>query len=143
MIKRFILMALVIWGCSPGEKKENASDSSTNAMVVEVDLEAKDFKEGLNANPDAVLLDVRTAAEVADGAIPGAINIDYNAPDFGEKIAALDKSKTYYVYCMGGGRSSKACDKMKEEGFTSLHNLEGGFKSWTANGFESTKPKTE
>jgi hypothetical protein len=31
-------------------------------------------------------------------------------------------------------------DQMKSEGFTNVHNLEGGFKAWVKNGFESTKP---
>ena len=128
-------MALVILGCSPADKKENTADTSEV-----VSLEAKDFKQSLEANPDAVILDVRTPPEVAEGVIPGAINIDYNAPDFSEKISALDKSKQYYVYCMGGVRSSKALDKMKAEGFTRVINLDGGFKSWVNNGYETEKP---
>ncbi len=135
MITRFTLIALVILGCSPADKKENTADTSGV-----VSLEAKDFKQSLEGNPDAVILDVRTPPEVAEGVIPGAINIDYNAPDFSEKISALDKSKDYYVYCMGGGRGSKALDKMKAEGFTSVINLEGGFKSWVENGLETMKP---
>jgi rhodanese-related sulfurtransferase len=135
MKTRIILLVLVFWGCSPSEKKENSAD------VTEIDnLDAKGFKESIAATPDAVLLDVRTPGEVEEGAIPGAVNIDYNAPDFSEKISALDKTKPYYVYCMGGGRSSKALDKMKAEGFTNVHNLEGGFKAWVQNGFETTKP---
>ena len=128
-------MALVILGCSPADKKENTADTSEV-----VSLEAKDFKQSLEADPEAVIIDVRTPPEVAEGVIPGAINIDYNAPDFSEKIAALDKSKQYYVYCMGGVRSSKALDKMKAEGFTSVINLDGGYKSWVENGLETTKP---
>src|SRR5688572_23661443 len=135
MITRLALMALVILGCSPADKKENTADTSEV-----VSLEAKDFKQSLEANPDAVILDVRTPPEVAEGVIPGAINIDYNAPDFSEKISALDKSKQYYVYCMGGVRSSKALDKMKAEGFTRVINLDGGFKSWVNNGYETEKP---
>ena len=135
MKTRIILLALALWGCSPAEKKENSAESSEI-----VNLEAKGFKESLEATPDAVILDVRTPGEVEAGAIPGAVNIDFNAPDFGEKISALDKTKPYYVYCMGGGRGSKATDKMKAEGFTNVHNLEGGFKAWVSNGFESTKP---
>jgi rhodanese-related sulfurtransferase len=129
-----ILLALVFWGCSTSEKKENSADASEI-----VNLDAKGFKESIDATPDAIVLDVRTAGEVEEGAIPGAVNIDYNAPDFSEKISALDKTKPYYVYCMGGGRSSKALDKMKAEGFTNVYNLEGGFKAWVKNGFETTK----
>ena len=135
MKTRIILLVLVFWGCSPSEKKENSADAPEI-----VNLDAKGFKESMAATPDAVLLDVRTPGEVEEGAIPGAVNIDYNAPDFGEKISGLDKTKPYYVYCMGGGRSSKALDKMKAEGFTNVHNLEGGFKDWVKNGFETTKP---
>ena len=135
MKTRIILLVLVIWGCSPSEKKENSADTPEI-----VNLDAKSFKESMAATPDAVLLDVRTPGEVEEGAIPGAVNIDYNAPDFGEKISGLDKTKPYYVYCMGGGRSSKALDKMKAEGFTNVHNLEGGFKAWLKDGFETTKP---
>ena len=127
-------MALVILGCSPADKKE-----STPEVSEIVNLDAKGFKESLEATPDAVILDVRTPPEVAEGTIPGAINIDYNAPDFSEKISALDKSKHYYVYCMGGVRSSKALDKMKADGFTNVINLEGGYKSWVENGFETEK----
>ena len=135
MIARSIMIALVIFGCSPAEKKENTSASSEI-----INLDANGFKESLDSTPGAVILDVRTPPEVADGALPGAINIDYNAPDFSEKISALDKSKPYYVYCMGGVRSSKAADKMKAEGFTNVINLEGGYKSWVESGYETDKP---
>lgn len=135
MKTKITLLVLVLLGCSPTEKKENSSASSET-----VSLDPKGFKEGLDATPDAVLLDVRTPGEVEDGAIPGAVNIDFNAPDFGEKISALDKTKPYYVYCMGGGRSSKTVDKMKAEGFANVYNLEGGFKAWRSNGFDTTKP---
>ena len=128
------MMALVIFGCSPADKKEN----TTNTSEV-VNLDAKGFKESLDSTPDAVILDVRTPPEVADGALPGAINLDYNAPDFSEKISSLDKSKPYYVYCMAGSRSSRAADKMKAEGFTNVINLEGGYKSWVENGYETDK----
>src|SRR5688572_25435595 len=135
MKTRIILLLLAFWGCSTPEKKENSADAPEI-----VNLDAKGFKESIDATPDAVVLDVRTPGEVEEGAIPGAVNIDYNAPDFSEKISALDKTKPYYVYCMGGVRSSKALDKMKAEGFTRVINLDGGFKSWVNNGYETEKP---
>jgi rhodanese-related sulfurtransferase len=135
MAARFIMIALVIIGCSPADKKGNTEEASEI-----VSLDAKGFKESLDTTADAIIIDVRTPPEVAEGIIPGAINIDYNAPDFSEKISGLDKSKPYYVYCMGGGRGSKALDKMKSEGFTKVINLEGGYKSWLENGYETEKP---
>lgn len=88
-------------------------------------LEAK-IADGLTG----VLLDVRTAEEVEEGKIPGALNIDVNGSAFDEKVIDLDPSKTYYVYCRSGGRSTAACLKMNSFGFKNLYNLEGGITAW-------------
>jgi len=88
----------------------------------------------LRANKTNIVLDVRTANEFKSGHIPGATNIDYNARDFGEKVAKLDKSKTYLVHCAVGMRSARACRKMDELGFTQLFDLHAGFNGWEEAG---------
>jgi rhodanese-related sulfurtransferase/thioredoxin-related protein len=86
------------------------------------------------ADKQNVILDVRTPGEFSAGHIPGAVNLDYNAPDFQAKAAALDKSKTYLVHCAVGGRSVRACEKMSHLDFPNLYNLPGGFKAWAKAG---------
>ena len=88
----------------------------------------------LRAEKNAVVLDVRTEKEFKDGHIPGAVNLDVNAPDFAKKVAALDKDKTYLVHCASGRRSLKACGVMEQSEFKKLVNLEDGFTSWTKAG---------
>ena len=88
----------------------------------------------LRAQKNAVVLDVRTEKEFKDGHIPGAVNLDVNAPDFAKKLAALDKDKTYLVHCAAGRRSLKACGVMDQSEFKKLVNLEDGFASWTKAG---------
>ena len=88
----------------------------------------------LRADSKNTVLDVRTADEFAKGHIPGAVNLDYNAPDFQKKVAALDKNKTYLVHCAGGVRSAKACGVMDKLEFKSLINLEPGFRAWEKAG---------
>ena len=83
------------------------------------------FKEALLADPNAILLDVRTGMEVRGGALPKAINIDFMSSNFQQKVAALDKSKTYFVYCRSGNRSGQACQMMHKMGFD-VRNLMGG-----------------
>ena len=122
----FLLVAI---GCSPSEKKETAETTSAGTTSLDV----KKFSEMLSADKEAVLLDVRTPKEVADGMIPGAIVVDFTAPDFANKISELDKEKTYFVYCKAGGRSSRAIDQMKGAGFKKLYNLEGGYDAWLEN----------
>jgi phage shock protein E len=109
---------------SAPEKKE--TKPFKNADVVEFDKLRTDKKN--------VVLDVRTKKEFDSGHIPGAVNIDVNAPDFDENVARLDKSKTYLVHCGAGVRSVKACEKMGKLEFPKLVNLEGGFKAWEKAG---------
>jgi rhodanese-related sulfurtransferase len=88
----------------------------------------------LRADKKNVVLDVRTPEEFAKGHIPGAINVDFNAPDFQKKVAELDKSKTYLVHCAGGVRSAKACTVMDKITFPNIVNLEPGFRAWEKAG---------
>ncbi|MEZ4894411.1 MAG: rhodanese-like domain-containing protein [Saprospiraceae bacterium] len=71
-----------------------------------------------------MLLDVRTPAEFAQGAIPGA-NIDFLSPSFAGKIKNLDKDVTYFLYCRSGARSAQAGKQMNKLGFD-VRNLSGG-----------------
>lgn len=93
-------------------------------------VSAANFKQLMQETPNAVILDVRTAAEARSGSIKGAINIDLMSVDFQQKIAKLDKNKTYFVYCRSGNRSGQACKVMGDAGFEHLYNLSGGMMSW-------------
>jgi len=93
-------------------------------------VSAATFKQMITETPGAVLLDVRTPAEVRSGNIKGAVNIDLMGADFQQKIAKLDKNKTYFVYCRSGGRSGQACKMMGDAGFEHVYNLSGGMMSW-------------
>jgi rhodanese-related sulfurtransferase len=75
------------------------------------------------------LVDVRTAKEYSEGHIPGAMNIDVNAPDFEEKIKVLDKKENVAIYCRSGRRSKIAAEKMTAAGFKVIE-LNTGFLSW-------------
>ena len=89
----------------------------------------------LRADKKAVVLDVRTKKEFDAGHLPGAVNLDFNGPDFAKKAAELEKSKTYLVHCASGGRSAKASDLMSGKlQLPHVFNLEGGFKAWEKAG---------
>lgn len=95
------------------------------------DLSQEEWASQLAEDTNAVVLDVRTDAEVAEGIIPNAIHIDiYKGQGFVEEIEALDKNKNYYVYCRSGNRSGQACAIMDQLGFANAYNLEGGIIEW-------------
>ncbi|MEO6037773.1 MAG: thioredoxin domain-containing protein [Saprospiraceae bacterium] len=95
-------------------------------------LPATAFSEQLQANPDAVVLDVRTPEEFAKGHLPKALSVNWNGDDFDGGIAALDKSKPVFVYCLGGSRSADAAEKMRGAGFQKVFELDGGMLKWRA-----------
>ena len=84
----------------------------------------------LVADTNVIVLDVRTAAEFAEGHLERAINIDYHQSDFVEKAkATLPLDKKIAVYCRSGRRSAGAAGKLGEDGYK-LVNLKGGIIAW-------------
>ncbi len=75
----------------------------------------------------AVLLDVRTPEEYKDGYLEGAILIPL--AELESKIAGKVpvKNTPVYIYCRSGRRAGTAVEKLKNMGYTDLHNL-GGLK---------------
>ena len=93
------------------------------------DADVKGFSE-LIEDSGVVLLDVRTAAEYAEGHIEGAVLIDQSQSDFIEKAkSALPIDKKIAVYCRSGRRSASAANRLAAEGYKCV-NLKGGIIAW-------------
>jgi len=74
------------------------------------------------------LVDVRTFDERARAVIEDSIPLD----DEGLKIvSALPKDTKLVFYCHTGVRSMSAAEHFRAEGFTDVHNLEGGIDAWS------------
>ena len=112
-----------------------SSATATTVQFVTPDQAEKLLKE----KKDIVVLDVRSAGEFEGGHIAGAQNLDYFSKDFKEKLAALDRSKTYLVHCASGNRSSKACALMEQQNFGTVYHLNTGIKGWEGAGKPVTK----
>ena len=104
---------------------------------------AKKIIDDSSAKKDGkvVVLDVRTPEEYKASHIPGAVNVDFKAKDFAEKVTKLDKDKTYVVHCGGGGRSTSSLETFKKLGFKSIVHLDNGFRSWEKAGLPVEKSK--
>ncbi len=92
-------------------------------------LNVIEFRDQINSDETAVIVDVRTPEEEAEGVIENSVNINIMDSSFPAKVMDLDKSKTYYVFCRSGGRSGSACEFMEKNGLTA-YNLEGGIQAW-------------
>ena len=123
-----ILFMLIITMASCERKGSLENDKQSEKAVVE--LPPDEFSSKLSSTTNAVLIDVRKPEEVAEGKIDGAVNIDYTDSSFPQKIAELDKSQPYFVYCKSGKRSSDAAQQMEKLGFENIFVLEGGYAQW-------------
>lgn len=97
-------------------------------------VDVKTFATTLAKSENALLLDVRTPQEFEERHLANALNIDINGDDFEGQIDKLDKSKTVFVYCLSGGRSTTAAATLTKKGFKNIYNLEGGILAWVNAG---------
>ena len=87
------------------------------------------------------VVDVRTAAEHAEGYIPGTdFNIDV-LEDTYTKIATetLPKDKPVALYCRSGNRSKAAARILADKGYEVVE-LGTGFRGWVAAGKDVMRP---
>jgi phage shock protein E len=110
---------LLLAGCSSGSSAIDQSVSEFSSKVTEAGV---------------ITLDVRTPGEFNEGHIEGALLVDFESGNFENEIAALDKTKTYAVYCRSGSRSGQAVKIMSDAGFTNIYNLNGGVIDWANAG---------
>ncbi|MGY5851768.1 rhodanese-like domain-containing protein [Salegentibacter sp. F14] len=95
------------------------------------ELTQEEWREKLEQDENAVILDVRTEEEMEEGYLPDAKLIDiYKGQEFVDEIEKLDKTKNYYIYCRSGQRSEQACQLMDQMGFANTYNLLGGIIEW-------------
>jgi rhodanese-related sulfurtransferase len=80
-----------------------------------------------------LLIDVRGAAEIARGMIPGAQHVELASLPTRE--SELDPEAPLVLYCLSGARSAKGCAYLEQRGFRHLYHLEGGIAAWAKAGF--------
>lgn len=102
------------------------------ASFAEVDVH--DLKRLLEVD-DVVIVDVRTAAEFADGHMPGAINIDVKVLGRSLDRLAAYREQPVYVSCRTSNRSRVGSQVLVDAGFTDVTQVLGGFSEWQASGY--------
>jgi adenylyltransferase/sulfurtransferase len=92
-----------------------------------VDMTVEELKQRMDAGDDLFVLDVREPNEYQICNLGGHL-IPLN--DLPKRVGELDASKEIVVHCKMGGRSAKAVDYLKQQGFSNVHNLAGGINAW-------------
>ncbi|MGB5834237.1 MAG: rhodanese-like domain-containing protein [Thiohalocapsa sp.] len=101
-------------------------------MVNEIDSETLQARLGSGDSP--VLVDIRTPAEVAQGAIPNATHIPMHLLPL--RVTELPRNMDVVLYCRSGARSYHACQFLENQGFENMLNLRGGIIAWARHGYD-------
>jgi len=147
MIGLAFCTAFLVAGCNETPKQETATVEkkapaavaavapATPAQSVEAAPAAEapkatitdiDWNKALEmSKAGAVLIDVRTPAEVAEGMAPGAINIPLQ--EIQQRLSEFPKDRDLLIYCRSGKRSMAASNFLIENGYDKVFNVVGGF----------------
>lgn len=74
------------------------------------------------------LLDVRTPEEYQLGTIEGAVNIPHY--EVRQRLEEIPRDRTIVVFCAAGLRAYLAERILRENGYTDIYNLSGGYKTY-------------
>lgn len=126
MLKITLYLSLVCIFAISCQSKKNNTQAGQNASFL---LPVQEFAQKCPTQ-SAQLVDVRSPEEFAAGTLEGAVNVDYNNPNFESELQKLDKSKPLCIFCQVGGRSAKAHKIALNAGFKQVIEMEGGYKAW-------------
>lgn len=97
------------------------------------------LSERLEADPGLQVLDVREAAEHAEGTIPGALTTPWH--DLDPPPDGLDPDRPVAVVCASGERAGVAASVLQRGGRDGVvHVVDGGVGHWAAAGGELVAP---
>ena len=92
-----------------------------------MEMSATELARRLGTDDGPFVLDVRQPDEVAEWAIPGAVNIPLG--EVGQRIDEIPKDRSVVAVCASGSRSAIATDALRRSGY-SVANLIGGMAAW-------------
>ncbi|MED3963008.1 sulfurtransferase TusA family protein [Niallia taxi] len=88
----------------------------------------EELEKKMEADKNIVVIDVRENAEFAFNHIPNAISIPLG--ELENKLNKLNNNDEIYIVCRTGNRSDLAAQKLTENGFKNVINVEPGMSQW-------------
>jgi adenylyltransferase/sulfurtransferase len=109
-------------GIVPESKEEKAMKNGIPQLTV------KELKRRIDAGEDLFILDVREPFEYKIAQIGGKL-IPLN--DVPQRLNEIPREREIIVQCKSGGRSQRAAELLKQQGYPTVVNLAGGILAWS------------
>lgn len=126
----WLFIVLLLAACGGGEA-ETAVSVDINALPDTVDVSTI---AAIKDQEGVWVLDVREQSEYDEGHIPGVTLIPMG--EVPNRLSEIPTDQQVIVTCRSGNRSGQITEYLREQGFTNVHNMEGGILAWQAAGFE-------
>lgn len=126
--------------------KKNILKNSINAIFLFISLSAlaqnkntftlqlDAFSAKIKEQTKPQIIDARSAEEFAINHINGAVNFNLESANYAKSVAQLDKSKPVFIYSIRAGRSGQLANELLKNGFSVVHDLDGGIGAWIGGG---------
>lgn len=105
-------------------------------MIKEIDSDT--LRRWQTEGTEILLVDIRTPGEIAQGAIPDALQMPMHLIPL--RLGELPKERDVVLYCRSGARSYQACAYLMQQGYDRVLNLRGGIIAWARHGFPIETP---
>jgi adenylyltransferase/sulfurtransferase len=112
-----------------GLNQEDTTPVANSGFESPTEIDVVALKQRLDRGDKFQFVDVREPHEHAIASIPGAKLIPLG--DVPQRVGELDPNVETIVHCKMGGRSAKACDFLRANGFKSVKNVLGGITAWS------------
>jgi len=124
-MKKLFLLALAVSFLLSGCGKNSSAGGGAYQQITQ-----EKAKEMMDADPSAIILDVREQDEYDSGHIPGAVLLPVGKITADSAAAVIpDLDATVLVYCRSGNRSKTASAALVDLGYTRIYEF-GGINTW-------------
>lgn len=124
-----VLFMVLLVACGGGGENAAATDIDIANLPVNVDVETV---AAIQDEANVLVLDVREQYEYDESHIPGVTLIPMG--EIPNRLSEIPTDQQVIVTCRSGNRSNQVTEFLRQQGYTNVHNMEGGILAWTAAG---------
>ena len=126
----FVILSFGLAACGGGGGETAVEEIDPAGLAPSVDVSTA---YALQDHPDVFLLDVREPDEYDAAHIPGITLIPMG--EVAARLSEIPTDQEVIVTCRTGNRSAQVVDFLRQQGFTNVHNMEGGIVAWEEAGY--------
>ncbi len=125
-------LALVLGLTACGGKGEDAAANVVDIANLPISVDVSTVA-AIKDDKEVFLLDVREQWEYDEAHISGVTLIPME--EIPLRLNEIPTDQEVIITCRSGNRSGQVVEFLRQQGFTNVHNMEGGLLAWQAAGY--------